>query len=222
MRWAAWILGGTLLLAAAPDSVTWKLDNVRDIGGHPAKVLGHPKTIDTPAGKAVAFNGVDDALLVGVHPLAGAEKFTWEVIFRPDPGGRREQRFFHLQEEGTQTRLLFEIRVAGDQWYLDSFALSRGVGKALMNPERLHPLGVWHAVAAVYDGKQFRNYVDGQLEGSAEVKLATQGAGRSSIGVRINLVDYFKGAILETRFTKRALAVDEFLAVPKELKRDAS
>ena len=63
-------------------------------------MLGNPRVVETPVGKAVEFDGVDDALLVDVHPLAGAETFTWEAIFRPD-GGRAEQRWFHLQEDGT-------------------------------------------------------------------------------------------------------------------------
>jgi hypothetical protein len=33
--------------------------------------------IETPAGRAVEFDGVDDALVVDVHPLAGAETFTF-------------------------------------------------------------------------------------------------------------------------------------------------
>jgi hypothetical protein len=90
----------------------------------------------------VAFGGVEDALFLNVHPLAGAETFTWEVIFRPDVGGAAEQRFFHFQENGTDTRMLFEIRVIAGSWCLDSFAASGAESKALMDREKLHPLGV--------------------------------------------------------------------------------
>jgi hypothetical protein len=80
-----------------------------------------------------------------------------------------------------------------------------------MRADKLHPLGKWYHVAMVYDGKLFRNYVDGQMEGSAEITLAPQGPGRSSAGVRINLRDYFKGAIQKARFTRRALDPGEFM-----------
>src|SRR5262245_46564150 len=80
--------------AGPPAQEVWKFDRIDRIGGHPATVLGHPRVIQTPSGKAVEFNGVDDGLMVDVHPLAGAEKFTWEAIFRPD-GGNAEQRWFH-------------------------------------------------------------------------------------------------------------------------------
>jgi hypothetical protein len=33
--------------------------------------------------------------------------------------------------------------------------------------------------------------------------------------VRINLVDYYKGAIAVSRFTRRALTPEEFLRAPK-------
>ena len=208
-------------MAAADTAEVWIFDRTDRIGGHATTVLGHPRVIDTPLGKAVEFNGVDDALFVDVHPLAGAETFTLEILFRPDRGGRPEQRFFHLQERDpksgadTQTRMLMEIRVIGDQWALDSFALSGNTGKALLDRSKLHPLGEWHHAAMVYDGRQLRNYVDGVLEGEGEVRLTRQGAGHSSAGVRINRVDWFKGAIRQARMTRRALAPAEFLAVPR-------
>jgi hypothetical protein len=178
---------------------------------------GHPRVIATAAGKAVEFGGVEDALFLDVHPLAGAQAFTWEVIFRPDVGGAAEQRFFHFQENGTETRMLFEIRVREGKWCLDSFALSGTESKALLNCGKLHSLGAWHHAAAVYDGREYRNYVDGELEGSAELHLAPQGAGRTSVGTRINRKDYFKGAVLEARMTKRAIPPAEFLKTPRGL-----
>lgn len=191
----------------------WVFDRLDRIGGHPTMVLGDPRVVDTPVGKAVEFDGVDDALLVDEHPLAGAETFTWEAIFRPD-GGAPAQRWFHLQEAGTDNRMLFEIRIVDGRWCLDSYVHARDADKALINRERLHALGAWHHVAAVYDGRAFRNYVNGVQQGAAEIHFAPQGAGRSSIGVRINLVDYFKGAIHVARFTRRALAPSEFLPAP--------
>jgi hypothetical protein len=201
------------LWCAAPAEL-WKFGSLASIGGHTVTIEGHPQVITTPAGKAVQFGGIEDALFLGVHPLAGAETFTWEVIFRPDPGGAPEQRFFHLQEEGTDTRMLFEIRVADGKWCLDSFALSGKESKALLNHDRLHPLGVWHHAAAVYDGREFRNYVNGELEGSAPLHLVPQKAGRTSVGTRINRRDYFKGAVLLARMTRGALRPAEFLKVP--------
>jgi hypothetical protein len=63
----------------------------------------------------------------------------------------------------------------------------------------------------VYDGHEFRNYVNGIQENAGPLHLDPQGAGHTSIGVRINRRDYFKGAITKTRMTKRALDPSEFL-----------
>jgi hypothetical protein len=83
--------------------------------------------------------------------------------------------------------------------------------KALLDRTKLHPLGAWYAVAMTYDGEWFRNYVNGVEQGSERIRLTPNGPGRASIGTRINRVDYFKGAIRESRFTRRALQPSEFL-----------
>jgi hypothetical protein len=190
-----------------PAAEVWRFDNLEKIGGHKVTVEGHPKVVEG----AVEFNGVDDGLFLDVHPLAGAEAFTFEAIIRPDLGGRPEQRFFHLQEDGSETRMLLEIRVTGNEWCLDAFAKSGAAAKTLIDRERLHALGEWYDVAMVYDGSELRSYVNGVLEGAAPVKLAAQGAGRTSVGVRIDRRDHFKGAIARARFTRGALAPEELM-----------
>jgi len=217
------ILTAVFAQALADSQFTiWRFDNINSIGGHPTHVLGHPYLIDSPYGKAVEFNGVDDALFVDTHPLAGASAYTWEVIFRPDADGAQAQRFFHLSEldpatgKDTPNRMLFEIRIVNGQWCLDSFASSNGSARTLLNCGALHPLGQWYRVAAVYDGKTLRNYVGDEMQGEGELHLTPQGAGHASIGTRIDRRDYFKGAVLEARFTPRALKVEEFLKMPEK------
>lgn len=225
--------GVTLLLAAAapPPPVTWRFDRLDRIGGVATTVEGHPRIIDSPVGQAVEFDGVADALLIEQHPLAGAEAFTFEAIFRPD-GGREQQRWFHLAEIDPQTglatsavktttepnaRFLFEVRVVnGNQWYLDAFINGPGYNRALMFKDKLHPTGRWYHVAQVFDGKVYRSYVNGELQGSAEVAYRPQGAGRASVGMRMNRVDYFRGAVALARFTPRALTPAEFVKLPPQ------
>lgn len=202
------------LLGQKDGSEVWKFDRLDRLGKHKTRVEGDPRVVATAKGRAIEFDGQDDALFVDVHPLTGAKTFTWEVIFRPASGGRAEQRFFHLQEAGVQTRLLFETRLIDGKWCLDSFAASSTGSKALIDRTKLHSLDEWHHVAMVYDGKEFRHYVDRKLQGSSEVSLAPQGKGTSSAGVRINRVDYFKGAIREARMTPRALEPAAFLPLP--------
>jgi hypothetical protein len=208
-------------LLQTPRTTVWTFDRLDKIGGYQTTVLGHPKIVNTPVGKAIEFNGVDDALFVENHPLAGMRTFTFEALFRPAPGGAPEQRWFHLSERDpktgmdTNTRVLFEIRVIEDQWCLDAFLFTPRGNQTLLDRTLLHPLGKWYRVAMVYDGAEFRSYVDGVLQGKAMVPFEPQGPGHSSIGVRINKVNYFKGAVRQARFTPRALPPQEFLKPPK-------
>lgn len=203
-----------------PHTQIWRFDRTDKIGGFPTQVVGHPQVIDTEYGKAVHFNGESDAIFVPDHPLAGASTYTWEVIFRPDAGGAQAQRFFHLQEQDPATqadtgnRMLFELRIVDNQWCLDSFASSGSNSRALLNCKLLHPLNRWYRITAVYDGKTLRNYVDDQLQGEGPLDLKPQLQGHSSVGVRINKVNWFKGDILMARMTPRALKADEFLKMP--------
>jgi hypothetical protein len=221
----ALLLAGGLLaaqtVATKSTDEVWMFDQTSVLGTHATTIQGHPQLIETPFGKAMQFNGIDDALFVAVHPLAGAETWTWEVIFRPDADGAAAQRFFHLSVldpatgKDTDDRLLFEIRIVDGQWCLDSFAMANGQSKALLDCRKLHPLGKWYRVTAVYDGTMLRNYVGGELQGEGPVHLVAQRPGHSSVGVRINLRDHFKGAIYEARFTRRALPQNEFLKMPQ-------
>jgi Concanavalin A-like lectin/glucanases superfamily len=217
-------------LAEAPASVTWTFDRLDRIGGHLTIVEGSPKVIETPVGKAVLFDGVDDALFIDNHPLAGAKTFTFEAIVRPD-GGDFEQRWFHLAERDAKTgqvtsfdpatradtnaRFLFELRVVGSQWYLDAFVNGPGYSRALMVQDKRHPLGRWYHVAQVYDGAEYRSYVNGALQAKAEISFKPQGPGSAAVGVRLNRVNYFKGAVRQARFTPRALPSAEFVKVPE-------
>ena len=204
--------------SSAPHQTIWTFDRLSDIGGHATVVEGAPVLIDTPLGKAVKFDGVDDALFIDNHPLAGAERFTFEAVFRPD-GGAFEQRWFHLQEadevsaaqgQPPGTRFLFEIRVEGQEWWLDAFIKGPGYNQVLIFPEKRHPIGRWFHVAQTYDGTTYRSYVDGVVQGEAAVTFKAQGPGRASVGCRINRVNYFNGAVREARFTHEALTPERF------------
>lgn len=222
MKQFAFPVAAMLVLAAGAQAEDWSFERLDRIGGAATHIEGHPGIVSTKAGPAVQFNGVDDALFVDKHPLAGASTFTAEAIFRPD-GGAFEQRWLHLAEtdpatgQDTGTRFLFEIRVVGDRWYLDAFTAGAGYKQTLATPEKTFLVGAWYRVEMSYDGKVFRSYVDGVEQAEAPVAFTPQGPGHTSIGVRINRVNYFKGAVLKLRFTPRALSPGEFMSVPAAL-----
>ena len=213
--------------AMAKQSV-WKFDNLKRIGGLSPKVEGSPQLVDSPVGKAVQFNGKDTALLFPSRPLVGAKAFTIEAVFRPE-GGDFQQRWMHIAETDPATgqdanpngtadpnpRFMFEVRVVKDQWYLDAFVQSKAGSKALAFPEKLHPINQWYAVEQTYDGKTYRSYVNGVLEGEADVAFTPHGPGHIMVGVRMNHVNYFKGSVALARFTDKALAPSAFIKLPE-------
>ena len=145
--------------AKGTAQAVWTFDNLQTIGGLPVTSVGAPRLIEGPGGRAIAFDGKGDAVFLEEHPLAGAETFTFEAIFRPD-GGAFEQRWFHLESEEqppvavgkSNTRMLFEIRVVDRGWYLDAFMTGPGYRQAMMAPDKLFPIGRWHHVAQTSTG----------------------------------------------------------------------
>ena len=208
----AFIAGLVVAGSANAEQVVWRLDSLETIGGLPVTVEGDPRLIDTPHGKAIEFDGIDDAIFLDVHPLAGLSTFTVEVVFNPYKDGEPEQRFFHMQEEPSQERVMFETRlVDGDLWFLDTFIFSGKQKIPLYAEDNKHWVDKWHHAAIVVDENSFAHFVDGELELSETIRFEPQTAGRTSLGVRLNKVNWFKGAIRTVRITPWALSPEEFL-----------
>src|SRR5262245_6123435 len=132
-----------MLAAALPARAAetiWRVDNVKEIGGHAVTVEGAPRGTENEGKRVVAFDGAKDGLFVPVIPFAGTRQFTLEILFFPASGGQPEQRFFHAQD-GNEARALFETRLDGQgKWWLDTFivtgATARGV--TLADREQKH------------------------------------------------------------------------------------
>ncbi len=193
------------------DSTVWEIDNIKRIQNREPIVLGAPAIIGSPGGKALQFNGEDDGLLLNINPLDGAVEFTVEILFRPDPDGRKEQRFLHIGEADGD-RVLIETRLTEDnRWFLDTFIKSGESERTLYAKHFLHPAGEWFHAALVCDGKRMRHFVNGVKELEDSVDYAPMRGGRTSIGCRMNQVYWFKGAVSRVRFTQRVLSPKEFL-----------
>lgn len=190
----------------------WPLDRTDRIGGFPAEVVGAPRRVEGPSASALLFDGISDGLVLACNPILDAAAFTLEAVLRPDAGGAAEQRFFHIQEERSDNRVLLETRLTGDgRWYADS-CIQCGPEKQVLNdPALTHPLGVWHAFALVCDGRAMTQYVNGRRERSAPISFLPQGPARVSIGMRMNRVCWFKGAIRLVRITRACLPETELL-----------
>lgn len=210
---AAFALTCAALAAAradTPSPLVWTFRDLRAVGGSVPEVLGSPQVL--PDG-AVHFNGVDQGLVVPSNPISGWSRFTVAVLFRPEDDAPEAQRFLHIEDPDGR-RLTVEDRVVkGKGWYMDTFLLS-GKGRTLIDPAKLHPLGRWAWGELVYDGRLMRSYVDGVPELSGEVAFAPMAGGRTSVGVRLNRVYWFKGEIREVRFYPAALAPADLPRAP--------
>lgn len=197
---------------APKRSVTWKMDNLKKIGGHAVELLGSPQVVKTERGKAVVFDGVRDGIFIRNNPLTGTDKFTIEAIFRPDAGGEKEQRWLHIEDtENVESRAMLETRLNGSEWFLDTFLKSGENRMPLFAENFKHPVGRWFHIALVCDGSEMRHYVDGKLELSGKVNFKTFGKGITSIGVRQNKVYWFKGAVLKARFSNYVVSSHGFM-----------
>lgn len=211
--WPVLIVGLVTSACTAQAPVTWHLDNLHSIGGQEVTVTGSPRIIDTPAGKALEFDGIDDGIFLDVHPLEGLSAFTVEVVFKPYVDGAAEQRFFHMQQDSSEERVMFETRlVENKRWFLDTFIYSGEQKITLFAEDDQHALGPWYHAAIVVDGTTFSHFVNGRLELSEPIQFQVPQSGRTSLGVRINKVHWFKGAIRTVRFTPRPLSSGDFLS----------
>src|SRR5581483_6343749 len=211
--------------ANAAQSI-WHFNNLHTIANFKVEVEGHPRQVTSPVGSALQFDGKGDSVLIDGRPLVGAATFTAEVVFKPE-GGQLEQRFMHIAETDQATgldapppptpdhnsRIMFEVRVVGDNWYLDTHLRSKTGVQTLASSDKLHPLDQWYVVAQTYDGKTYRSYVNGVLEEQADVAFTPHGPGRVRLGARMNHLTYFHGAVAEARFTDRALPPEQLLQI---------
>jgi len=192
--------------------VDWQLTRLDTVGENITTLVGSPRLVDTPKGKAVEFDG-QSGLFLEINPLAGLKQFTAEVVFRPYSAGPKEQRFLHFQENDAENRLLFEIRLTDDnRWFLDAFIKSGDGNYTLFAEKFPHPIGPWYHAAVVMDGTTMRHYVNGVEEMTTPIKFTPQKDGRTSIGLRINRVSWFAGAVRRVRITPRVLTPDFFLS----------
>jgi Concanavalin A-like lectin/glucanases superfamily len=194
------------------QSNTWKINNLKKIGKHKAEVLGNPKVVK----KAIEFDGIDDGIFLDTNPIEGFSTFTIEAIFRPDSGGNKEQRWFHIEQNELESRVLLETRLVGDEWFLDTFMKSGENRLPLLAENFKHKLGEWYHVALVFDGKEMSHYVNGKFEMSGKIDFKPMKKGKTSFGVRQNKVYWFKGAIRKIRITNKALTPKEFTYENKE------
>ena len=166
-------------------------------------VLGSPVVTSTPHGDALCFDG-DDAVVLDGHPLDGLGVFTLEALVRIDgvtDAAFNQPRYLHIEATTGPARATMEARVTETTFYLDTFLLAGTASRTLVDSGKLHPVGQWTWTALTYDGATMRHFVDGVEDANGAVAVPAFGPGKLSLGVRQNLMYWFKGCIRELRVT---------------------
>lgn len=203
------VSGATLELQARPR-LRWVFDHFPVVGGTRADMVGTPTVRQDEAFTTLQFDGTDDALILPCSPLQGLNRFTIEILFRPDPDGQPEQRFFHTEDKAGR-RVLMELRLESGtgHWCLDTYLHnSLDEHRTLIDRTKMHATGQWYWIALVYDGFTMAHYVNGVKELEGPVRFSPMVEGETSLGVRLNRVSWFKGQIRELRVHEEAIAAN--------------
>jgi len=177
----------------------WPVKIVR--AGYPGlTVLGNPSA-DAPSAtgdsEALGFDGIHDGLVITENLLSHRTSFEIVAEFFPASGGRKEQRFFHIQADSSEDRILMETRLTADgQWYADSCVVSGDDVAILVDPTQLHPLNRWYRYTLSYDGTVLFHRIDDVTECSRKLPgLRTPLGGMTAIGLRATGDHFFCGRI---------------------------
>ncbi|MBT8486768.1 MAG: hypothetical protein HKO59_06230 [Phycisphaerales bacterium] len=194
---------------------------------------------DAGGDSALQFDGVTSHVTMGVAPMLNLPEFTIETWFRYDGGGQAtatawthgtaypivtkgrreadgsvERDFNYFLGIRASTRLL-----VADFENKDTFAAGWNhpvVGTTVIEP------GVWHHVAAAYDGYEWRLYLDGTLEMNVVHDAAAQDATTQhfAIGAALDaegsVQGRFAGAIDEVRVWSIARTAADIRATMNE------
>ena len=205
------------VVQAQTTSVLWIVDNLTQIGGNSVQVFGNPKIINSDIGNAVEFDGIDDGIIVNNNPMVGVSAFTVEIIFKPYADGGVEQRFLHFQQDDNN-RILIELRNNSNaNWSLDTFIKSGASNKTLLDYAFVHPLDTWTHAALIYKDGIMTHYINGDKELEGAVMYQVVNSGQTSLGMRLNQVWWFKGAIRAVKITNDAINPENFMTIEPAL-----
>ncbi|GAB3198190.1 hypothetical protein ABID22_000613 [Pontibacter aydingkolensis] len=192
---------------AQQKTEVWQLKSRKKVGKYKAAILGNPKIVKADGGKAIAFNGREDGLLVNANPIAGATAFSIEVKFKPYAAYPEniEQRFLHIQDPGNPNRrILIELRLNDkQQWYADFFMRTDSTALTLIDSAKTHPVNEWATITLTYKDGMMKGFVNGVEEVSGEIEyMPIAPSAKTSLGTRMDKRSWFKGEIRSVSFSR--------------------
>lgn len=182
-------------------------------GGEPA---GACSSDDVPSRSALAFDGIDDQVTMGLAPELGLATFTVEAWVRRDGAGSDfgtgvgGLRLVPIAGKGrgenddTVQNCNYAFGFAGNVLGADFEDMASGLNHPVVGTTTIS-WGEWHHVAATFDGSAWRLYLDGVLDGQVDTTAVPRadsiqhfalGTSMDSAGVPAGYLD---GALDEVR-----------------------
>jgi hypothetical protein len=217
-----------ILRVAGGPIAHWPLDEAGDRAldasgnGHDGTLVGGPRRVPGVFGSAIELDGIRQSISIphadSLKPQGSISFSAWvspatlagvRHIYRKDDGGDRH--LFAFQEDGSV--LALGLGFGGAYRELD----------APIRPQDFTP-GTWHHVAATFDGKTARVFVDGReiasMPASGPIGAAgtagTGGTAPAFIGADKGTESFFAGKIDDLRIHARALPAGEIRALYEE------
>ncbi|NUO49594.1 MAG: phosphohydrolase, partial [Polyangiaceae bacterium] len=158
---------------------------------------------------ALAFDGVDDAVSMGVASELGLATFTVEAWVRRDGKGAAAGTGVgglalvpiagkgRGEDDGSNVDCNYQFGFFGDVLGADFEDSATGLNHPIVGATTVS-WGIWHHVAATYDGTTWRLYLDGKLDAEVEANATPRADSiqHFGLGAAFNSTGVAAGALL--------------------------
>jgi len=187
--------------------------------GHKATIKGEPESVKGKFGSSLQFDGVDDYIEVPDSDILHVkDALTIEMWFYKV--GEWEKRYAKLTTKGGNGKgpLAWYLSQGDQEKWAFYFGVRNVDEKAEAATWNKYPkLEEWIHAAGVYDGKNTKLYLNGELKATSKPIsgdiVVNPDTLRIGWGYR---AEYFNGMLDEARFWSRALSQDEIKANMKK------
>ena len=195
------------------DESTIEDGNVEDVvGDNDGKIKGNPKIVAGVVHEALFFPGADDYVEVPSNEsLQLTEEFTIETRVKGDSKPQGLHGAYQWLTKGkTGANFAFNWHHPNGDWQQSIvFQVSKfeWISLRIEQPDPLEG-GEWYHIVGVWDGKNLRIYLDGELSNEAEVDGTPQ-VDDVPLGIGGGSEAPFQGTVDEVRIYNRALTRKE-------------
>lgn len=185
---------------APPDRlavcVSFESLEATDLGGLTARPIGDPELVPGRHGSAMAFDGLDDQLLMEGYRF-DADALTLEAWVRPDGPQEGWASIIDFWQAGVRSFWL-GTSCPGGAGPCDGTGWEVWTGDDYEEAKFSLAAGGWQHLAGVHDGQDLILYVNGAEAGRRlAVRPLSEGMGDLNIGGAGFLSDYFRGTVDE-------------------------